>query len=40
VRSYAIRCRPPLQIEAGKIAAIYVTRNPDKLRHLGGGVVH
>ena len=23
-----------LQIEAGKIVAIYVTRNPDKLRHL------
>ncbi len=24
-----------LQIEDGKVAAIYVTRNPDKLRHLG-----
>ena len=23
-----------LEIEAGKIAAIYVMRNPDKLRHL------
>lgn len=26
-----------LQIEDGKIVAIYVTRNPDKLRHLGIG---
>ncbi|MFZ3357585.1 MAG: sigma-70 family RNA polymerase sigma factor [Xanthobacteraceae bacterium] len=26
-----------LQIEDDKIVAIYVTRNPDKLRHLGGG---
>jgi RNA polymerase sigma-70 factor (ECF subfamily) len=25
-----------LQIEDGKIVAIYVMRNPDKLRHLGG----
>ncbi|KAB2680887.1 sigma-70 family RNA polymerase sigma factor [Brucella pseudintermedia] len=25
-----------LQIEQGKIVAIYVTRNPDKLRHLSG----
>jgi RNA polymerase sigma-70 factor (ECF subfamily) len=25
-----------LQIEDGKVAAIYVMRNPDKLRHLGG----
>jgi len=24
-----------LQIEDGEIAAIYVMRNPDKLRHLG-----
>lgn len=29
-----------LQIEDGKIVAIYVTRNPDKLRHLGGHAVH
>ncbi len=29
-----------LQIEDGKIVAIYVTRNPDKLRHLGSGYVH
>jgi RNA polymerase sigma-70 factor, ECF subfamily len=29
-----------LQIEDGKIAAIYVTRNPDKLRHLGSDTVH
>jgi len=28
-----------LQIEGGKIAAIYVMRNPDKLRHLGSHVV-
>ncbi len=26
-----------LQIEDGKIVAIYVTRNPDKLRHIEGG---
>lgn len=25
-----------LQIEQGKIVAIYITRNPDKLQHLGG----
>jgi RNA polymerase sigma-70 factor (ECF subfamily) len=29
-----------LQIEDGKIAAIYITRNPDKLRHLGSDTVH
>jgi RNA polymerase sigma-70 factor (ECF subfamily) len=29
-----------LQIEDGKIAAIYVMRNPDKLRHLGSHAVH
>lgn len=29
-----------LQIEDGKIVAIYVMRNPDKLRHLGGRAVH
>jgi len=29
-----------LQIEDGKIAAIYVTRNPDKLRHLGEPALH
>jgi RNA polymerase sigma-70 factor, ECF subfamily len=29
-----------LQIEDGKIAAIYVVRNPDKLRHLGGPSIH
>jgi RNA polymerase sigma-70 factor, ECF subfamily len=29
-----------LQIEDGKIAAIYVTRNPDKLKHLDGTVLH
>ncbi|MFZ0375747.1 MAG: sigma-70 family RNA polymerase sigma factor, partial [Xanthobacteraceae bacterium] len=29
-----------LQIEDGKIAAIYVMRNPDKLRHLGGHAIH
>ena len=29
-----------LQIEGGKIVAIYVTRNPDKLRHLGGPAIH
>jgi RNA polymerase sigma-70 factor (ECF subfamily) len=28
-----------LQIEDGKIVAIYVMRNPDKLRHLGGHAV-
>ena len=29
-----------LQIEAGKITAIYVMRNPDKLRHLAGPTIH
>jgi RNA polymerase sigma-70 factor, ECF subfamily len=29
-----------LQIEDGKIIAIYVMRNPDKLRHLGGNAIH
>jgi RNA polymerase sigma-70 factor, ECF subfamily len=29
-----------LDIEDGKIVAIYVMRNPDKLRHLGGEGVH
>ncbi len=29
-----------LQIEDGKIVAIYVMRNPDKLRHLGGHGIH
>lgn len=29
-----------LQIEDGKIVAIYVMRNPDKLRHLGGHSMH
>jgi RNA polymerase sigma-70 factor (ECF subfamily) len=29
-----------LQIEDGKIAGIYVVRNPDKLRHLGSEAVH
>jgi RNA polymerase sigma-70 factor, ECF subfamily len=29
-----------LQIEDGKVVAIYVTRNPDKLRHLGGDAIH
>ncbi len=29
-----------LQIENGKVVAIYVMRNPDKLRHLGGDSVH
>jgi RNA polymerase sigma-70 factor, ECF subfamily len=29
-----------LQIEDGKIAAIYVVRNPEKLRHLGGHAIH
>lgn len=28
-----------LQIEDGKIVAIYVVRNPDKLRHLGGHAI-
>lgn len=29
-----------LEIEDGRIAAIYVVRNPDKLRHLGGDTLH
>jgi RNA polymerase sigma-70 factor, ECF subfamily len=29
-----------LQIEGGKIVAMYVMRNPDKLRHLGGQAIH
>jgi RNA polymerase sigma-70 factor (ECF subfamily) len=29
-----------LKIEDGKIAAVYVVRNPDKLRHIGGAVLH
>ncbi len=29
-----------LQIEDGRIVAIYVMRNPDKLRHLDGAAVH
>jgi RNA polymerase sigma-70 factor, ECF subfamily len=29
-----------LQIEHGRITAIYVVRNPDKLRHLGGSAIH
>jgi RNA polymerase sigma-70 factor, ECF subfamily len=29
-----------LQIEDDKIVAVYVMRNPDKLRHLGGHAVH
>jgi RNA polymerase sigma-70 factor, ECF subfamily len=29
-----------LQVEDGKIVAIYVVRNPDKLRHLGGQDLH
>jgi RNA polymerase sigma-70 factor, ECF subfamily len=29
-----------LEIMDGKIAAIYVMRNPDKLRHLGDQAVH
>ena len=29
-----------LQIEDGKIAAIYVMRNPDKVRHLAGPTTH
>jgi len=29
-----------LQIEDDKIVGIYVMRNPDKLRHLGGGAIH
>lgn len=29
-----------LQIEGGRITAIYVTRNPDKLRHLAARMLH
>jgi RNA polymerase sigma-70 factor (ECF subfamily) len=29
-----------LQIDGGKIVAIYVMRNPDKLQHLGGHGIH
>jgi len=29
-----------LQIESGKVIAIYVVRNPDKLRHLSDSSVH
>jgi RNA polymerase sigma-70 factor, ECF subfamily len=29
-----------LEVEDGKIVAIYVTRNPDKLQHLGGHGIH
>jgi len=29
-----------LQIEDGKIVAIYVMRNPDKLRHLAQTAIH
>lgn len=29
-----------LQIEDGTIVAIYIMRNPDKLRHLGGHAIH
>jgi RNA polymerase sigma-70 factor (ECF subfamily) len=29
-----------LEIEAGKVAAVYVMRNPDKLRHLDAGRLH
>jgi RNA polymerase sigma-70 factor, ECF subfamily len=29
-----------LEVEDGKIAGIYVMRNPDKLRHLGGEAIH
>lgn len=29
-----------LAIEDGKIVAVYITRNPDKLRHLGEDTVH
>ncbi len=28
-----------LQIEDGKVAAVYVVRNPDKLRHIGGETI-
>jgi RNA polymerase sigma-70 factor (ECF subfamily) len=29
-----------LEIDDGKIVAIYVMRNPDKLQHLGGHGIH
>jgi AhpD family alkylhydroperoxidase len=29
-----------LEIVDGEIAGIYIVRNPDKLRHLGGGAAH
>ena len=29
-----------LEIEDRKVVAIYVVRNPDKLRHLGGHAIH
>jgi RNA polymerase sigma-70 factor, ECF subfamily len=29
-----------LEIDNGRIVGIYIMRNPDKLRHLGGGAVH
>ena len=29
-----------LEVEQGRIVAIYVTRNPDKLRHLESGALH
>jgi RNA polymerase sigma-70 factor (ECF subfamily) len=29
-----------LQIEDGKIAGIYIMRNPEKLKHLGDGRIH
>jgi RNA polymerase sigma-70 factor (ECF subfamily) len=29
-----------LEIVEGKIAAVYIMRNPDKLRHLGGEALH
>jgi RNA polymerase sigma-70 factor, ECF subfamily len=29
-----------LEVEDGRIVAIYITRNPDKLRHLAGHAVH
>lgn len=44
VHSYRGGKRPtamaPIVGVDGKIAAIYVVRNPDKLRHLEGGSVH
>jgi RNA polymerase sigma-70 factor (ECF subfamily) len=29
-----------LEIADGKVTAVYIMRNPDKLRHLGDGDVH